>query len=445
MPRVQAAEQKKVVQPQVLITNVNVWDGTSDGLIKGVDVLVEGNKIKKIGKIKAHKAVVIDGKGGTLMPGLIESHSHLSVTASLGKLKHHMTWEDIAIRTGKMAETWLMDGFTTVRDVGGPVAGTKRAIDAGVIPGPRIYPSNAFISQTSGHGDLRELNDRHSFLDGTSDEYLARLGFYHMVDGRDAVLAATRENLRTGATQIKVMAGGGNGSEFDPIDSKQFLPDELKAVVQAAADWDTYVTAHLFYPDQINRALDAGIKCLEHLPAIDEATMQRVVRENIFVMLQMNGISKELRDSPFNQPYARAGIIAIQNDAKNFVALVKKYKPKMVFGTDALGDFDTQAKQRRYELWERARLFGNLETLRQATSVAGELALLTGKRNPYKEGKLGVVEEGAYADLLIVDGNPLKDIKVLGASEIWIKAPDPQPIETIKVIMKDGKIYKNTL
>lgn len=432
---------------QILIKNVNIFDGKNENLQMGQDVLIEANLIKKIGKsLKANKgAKLIDGGGRTLMPGLIESHGHLSIIDKLSNLKHHFTWVDIGNRMVPMAESWLMDGFTTVRDMGGPSMGLMRSINAGVIPGPRIYPSGAFLSQTSGHADIREKSDRHVTLAGVHDEHMARLGYVRVADGVDAVLTATRENLRNSATQIKIMAGGGNGSEFDPIDSKQYLPEEIEAAVRAAKDWDTYVAAHLFYPEQINRFIDAGGMSLEHAPAIDAKTMKKVVKMGVFLSMQMNGLSTELRDSPFNPPYARKGIIEIQKDSDKFVGLVKKYKPKMVFATDALGDIDTQTKQRRYEIYERARVFGNFETLKSATSVGGELALLTNRRNPYKEGKLGVVEKGAYADLLLVDGNPLKDISVIGAYSKWIEAPAPKTIETLRLIMKDGVIYKNTL
>jgi len=432
---------------QTLIKNVNIFDGKNKNLIKGRDVLIEASLIKKIGKnLKANKnASIIDGGGRTLMPGLIESHGHLSIIDKLSNLKHHFSWVDIGNRMVPMAESWLMDGFTTVRDVGGPSMGLMRSINAGIISGPRIYPSGALLSQTSGHADIRERSDRHVTLAGVHDEHMARLGYVRVADGADAVLTATRENLRNGATQIKIMAGGGNASEFDPIDSKQYLPEEIEAAVRAARDWDTYVAAHLFYPDQIHRFIDAGGMSLEHAPAIDAKTMKKVVKKGVFISMQMNGLSTELRDSPFNPPYAKAGIIAIQKDSEKFAALVKKYKPKMVFATDALGDIETQTKQRRFELFERARVFGNFETLKSATSVGGELMLLTNRRNPYKQGKLGVIEEGAYADLLIVDGNPLKDINVLGANEIWIKAPKPEPVQSLRLIMKNGEIYKNTL
>ncbi|WP_394175228.1 metal-dependent hydrolase family protein [Thalassotalea litorea] len=432
----------------ILIENVNIFDGKKDAIKANRHVLLVNQQIEKISDkaIPYQGDVVrIDATGYTLMPGLIESHGHLSMVDTLNNLKHHYDWVDIGVRQAAMAKSWLLDGFTTVRDVGGPTMGLKRSIDAGIVQGPRIYPSGAFISQTSGHGDIRERSDRHPSIDRVQDEHLQRLGYYYIADGIPQVLAATRANLRNGATQIKIMAGGGNGSEFDPIDSLQFRPEEIRAIVNAAKDWDTYVAAHVFYPDQINRFIDAGGMSIEHAPAIDEATMKKVVTKGVFLSMQMNGLSKELKDSPFNPPYAKAGIVAIQKDASNFVALVKKYKPKMVFATDALGDRDTQTKQRRFELYERARVFGNFETLKSATSVAGELMRLTNRRNPYKLGKLGVVEEGAYADLLIVAGNPLADISLLGANKAWIKAEAPQPVETIKVIIKDGKVIKNAL
>ncbi|MBL4798786.1 MAG: amidohydrolase family protein [Oleispira sp.] len=432
----------------ILFKNVNVFDGTHEQLKRNYSVLIEDELITQVSakNIKVNDSVtVIDGKGKTLMPGLIESHGHLSIIDKLSNLKHHYTWVDIGNRMVPMAESWLMDGFTTVRDMGGPSMGMMRSINSGVILGPRIYPSGALLSQTSGHADIRERSDRHVTLANVHDEHMERLGYVRVADGVDAVLTATRENLRNGATQIKIMAGGGNGSEFDPIDSMQYLPEEIEAAVKAARDWDTYVAAHLFYPAQMHRFIDAGGMSLEHAPAIDKAVMKKIVKKGVFLSMQMNGLSTELRDSPFNPPYAREGIIAIQKDSKNFATLVKKYKPKMVFATDALGDVDTQTKQRRFELFERARVFGNFEALKSATSVGGELMLLTGKRNPYKKGKLGVIEKGAYADLLLVDGNPLKDISVLGGYPKWIEAPAPKPVDTIQVIMKGGVIYKNTL
>ncbi|TLU65686.1 amidohydrolase family protein [Thalassotalea litorea] len=441
-------QQAEFPDTAILIENVNIFDGKKDAIKANYHVLIVNQLIKKISDKKIPyqgDALKINGQGFTLMPGLIESHGHLAIVDSLPNLKHHYDWVDIGVRQAAMAKSWLLDGFTTIRDVGGPTMGLKRSIDAGIVPGPRIYPSGAFISQTSGHGDMRERSDRHPYLDGAIDETMQRLGYYYIADGVPQVLAATRNNLRNGATQIKIMAGGGNGSEFDPIDSLQFRPEEIKAIVNAAKDWDTYVTAHVFYPDQINRFIDAGGMSIEHAPAIDELTMKKVVNKGVFVAMQMNGLSKELRDSPFNPPYAKAGIIEIQNDSKNFVKLVKKYRPKMVFATDALGDIDTQMKQRRFELYERARIFGNFETLKSATSVGGELMQLTNRRNPYKLGKLGVVEEGAYADLLIVAGNPLADISLLGANKQWHDAQPPESIDTIKVIIKDGQIIKSRL
>lgn len=440
--------QEPAAERAILIENVNIFDGKKDAIKANHHVLVVNQQIKKISdkNISYQGQIVrINGKGYTLMPGLIESHGHLAIVDNLSNLKHHFDWVEIGVRQAAMAKSWLLDGFTTVRDVGGPTMGLKRSIDAGVVPGPRIYPSGAIISQTSGHGDIRERTDRHPYLESESDEHMQRLGYYYIADGVPQVLAATRNNLRNGATQIKIMAGGGNGSEFDPIDSLQFRPQEIKAIVDAAKDWDTYVAAHVFYPKQINRFIDAGGMSLEHAPAINEATMKKVVNKGVFIAMQMNGLSKALRDSPFNPPYAKAGIIEIQKDSKDFVKLVKRYKPKMVFATDALGDVETQTKQRRFELYERARIFGNFETLKSATSVAGELMLLTNRRNPYKLGKLGVIEQGAYADLLVVAGNPLADISLLGANKQWIDAEPPQPIDTIKVIIKDGRIIKNIL
>jgi len=434
--------------PQVLITNVDIFDGNNEELIKGQRVLIEGNLIKAVGKkVDAREdAVVLDGGNRFLMPGLIDGHVHLAMIDHIQavKLKTH---GDVHIGATIHAKRALLDGFTTVRDVGGPVMALRRAVDAGTVIGPRIFPSGAFVSQTSGHGDFGDASRPCPSLDiGARDiDQLERLGFAIIADGVPAVQAAVRQNLRQGATQIKVMGGGGGSSPWDPIDTTQYSVAEWEAAVEAAADWGTYVTSHIFTDRAVKRAVAAGVKALDHAFFISEDVARMCAEKGVFVGPQMWGLSPELFSNPSVPESKHAGIKAMHDKYKDFAPNLLKHKVKVFFASDLLGPFDEGQNSRRYELWWRTQAFGsNFEVLKQATSVAGELLALSGPRNPY-QGRLGVIEEGALADLLVVDGNPLEDISVLGGQKEWFSAPSPEPIDTLRVIMKDGKIYKNTL
>jgi imidazolonepropionase-like amidohydrolase len=270
------------------------------------------------------------------------------------------------------------------------------------------------------------------------------MGYTIVVDGRARVLAAVRQNLMQGATQIKIMGGGGGASKYDPIDVTQFTEDEIRAAVEAADDWGTYVTAHVFTSKAIKRLIGAGLKCVEHAFFADEETIKLIARKGVFVSTQTWGLSPRLFEHPNVMKGKHAAIRKAHANAQNFVPWLMKHKVKVAFGTDGIG-LEGGQKSRRYELHWRAQMFGsNFEVLKQATSVAAELLALSGPRNPYP-GKLGVVEEGAYADLLLVDGNPLSDLSVLGATEQWFDAPTPGPIDTLHMVMKDGVIYKDKM
>jgi imidazolonepropionase-like amidohydrolase len=341
-----------------------------------------------------------------------------------------------------------MDGFTSVRDMGGPVFATKRAIDSGRIVGPRLYPSGAFVSQTSGHGDFRDRADAGYTRQARGDlSNFERFGIGNVADGVPEVLRAVRLNLRLGATQIKIMAGGGGSSRFDPIDTTQYSKAEVCAAVEAAKDWGTYVGAHVFNDRAVGRLLDCGVKSFEHAFFISEETMKRIAKEGGFVVPQMWGISPDLARNPLMPAAKIPEVKALGQQHKDFGRNLLKHNVKVVFASDYVGVDADAERARRYELWWRTQTFDStFEVLKQLTSTAGELLALSGPRNPYKAGKLGVVEEGAYADLLLVDGNPLEDIKLIGGTDKWFDAdPEYKPIETIRLIMKDGKVYKNTL
>ena len=435
------------VSADVLISDVDIFDGKQNRLVSNQNVLIVGNRIHEISdKPIAHENVeIISGRGMTLMPGLIDVHTHLALNDRNTKVEADFTLDYIAIRTANVAQRTLQEGFTSVRDLGGPVFGTKRAIDEGLIPGPRIFASGAMLSQTSGHGDFRARNDRNPTLTGHRDSNFERLGVTVIADGTTNVLAATRQNLMQGASQIKIMAGGGGASAYDPIDTTQYTLAEMEAAVAAAADWGTYVSAHLFNPRSAARAIKAGIQCLDHAIFIDEATIKLAVKNDVFIAPQFWSLSPELFKHPDLNVDKHAAIRAMHEEAKDFVPLLLKHKAKVPFATDLLGDPEEGAKSRRYEIAWRAELFGsNFEVLRQMTSVSAELLARSGPRSA-APGPLGVIEVGAMADLLIIDGNPLDDLALIGANPEWFEAPAPEPIDTIRLIMKDGMLYKNTL
>ncbi len=443
-----AADGKSL--PQTLFTNVNIFDGTSPKLAMGMNVLVEGNLIKAVGKgIKARgDATTIDGGGGTLMPGMIDGHAHIMINDIYGKIETDLDITDISYNAVTVVRRALMDGFTAIRDMGGPAFGIQRAIDSGLHPGPRIYPSGAFISQTSGHGDFRERGDT-TFSINNKDSLpnFERFGFGMVADGVPEVLRATRLNLRLGATQIKIMAGGGGSSRFDPIDTTQYSKAETCAIVEAAKDWGTYVAAHVFTDRSVARLLSCGVKTFEHGFFISEETMRDIAAAGGYVVPQMWGISPDLAKNPLMPPAKIPMVKMLGLKFKDFGRNLVKNKVKVVFASDYVGPFADAERARRYEIWWRTQTFdSNFEVLKQLTSTAGEMLALSGPRNPYQAGKQGVIEPGAYADLLVVNGNPLEDISVIGGAKAWFDAePEWKPIKTLKVIMKDGRIYKNTL
>lgn len=433
---------------QTLFTNVHIFDGVNEERIENANVLVEGNIITAVSRepLAAANARIIDGGGRTLMPGLIDSHSHFNVNGDNLNHLEAMSWEEIGARAAAQAQDWLADGFTTVRDMGGTSSGLKKTIDSGLVDGPRMYPSGSYISQTSGHGDLTLVSQN---FDPLRRSNLINLGITTLADGPDAVRAAVRRNFAGGATQIKIMVGGGISSEKGPLFAPQFTDAEILAAVEEAATRDTYVATHVYQDAHVRRVLELGVKSIEHGQFISKETAQLVKEKGAFIAPFTGGITAEAFQHPaYSVPGTPQFIKGqeFQRDSGDFVAIINEVQPKMVMAVDIVFLTGAAARSARdFEKFAFSRFFGNLQTLRSMTSVPGELAALTGGSNPYP-GKLGVIEEGALADLLIVDGNPLEDITMIGANEKYLDAePREQGIETIRIIMKDGKIYKNTL
>lgn len=417
----------------ILFTNVHVFDGVNDERIKNANVLVVNNLVAKVSAapIAAAKARVIDGRGRTLMPGLIDMHWHsayANIPMQVGLVTEHAYHLLIG---AKGNEETLLRGFTTVRDVGGNVFALAKLTDAGVYDGPRIFPSGPAISQTSGHTDFRPSTSVPADPDMPL-VYMERIGHVIVADGVPDVLKRAREALRMGASQIKINSGGGVSSSFDPLDVTQFTFEETKAAVDAASDWNTYVVTHTFTDKATRRALDAGVISIEHGHLLSEDTLRIMKKKGVYLSMQPILDDEDAIQFPEGS-FSRQKYIEVTEGTNRVYSLARKVGVKVVFGTDTLFDPDLAAKQGA-QLAKLSRWFLPVEALRQATSTAGELLALSGQRNPYPDGALGVVREGAYADLILVDGNPLEDLSLVA---------DPE--ENFDLIMKDGRIYKNEL
>lgn len=417
-----------------LFENVRIFDGKGGALSAPSNVLVRGNRIERVSARPIPlddqtASVRIDGGGRTLMPGLIDAHWHAMLarptfagllTADVGYLN---------LLAGAEATATLMRGFTTVRDMGGPTFGLKLAIDSGVIPGPRIFPSGAIISVTSGHGDFRQPFELPRTI-GKPQSHGEKIGAAMIADSPDEVRVRVREQLMLGASQIKLTAGGGVASPHSPLDVSTFTEPELRAAVEAAANWGTYVTVHAYTPAAIQRAIAAGVKCIEHGHLMDEATARLIAEKGIWLSTQV--FPDEMANAFPPGSSQRAKALEVFAGTDRVLGLAKKYKIKTAFGTDIL--FSPGLTKRQGEIltmW--TRWFTPAETLAIATGTNAELLALSGLRSPY-QGKLGVVEEGALADLLLVDGDPLAHIELLA-----------DPAKNLLVIMKDGVVVKDAL
>ena len=441
-----AAEERP---SQILFKNVNIFDGTSESLNEGMDVLVEGNLIEKIGKeLKANKEVtVIKGGGRTLMPGLIEGHGHLQLNgSSLADIENNKSLEELAVRSVVKAKDALMSGFTTWRDAGGMGAGLKKTIDAGLLVGPRIYPSGAFIGPTGSHADFRNFTTPNETVYGANSSG-ARNGLTFTADGVDMIKTGARQNFMQGATQIKIMSSGGVASAFDPWQLDAYSAEEIAAAVEVADAYGSYVMSHAYSKKSILRCLNNGVKTIEHGFEFDGDVAKLMEEKGAYMTTNVHAFSPELGkiEAISSSPTASRKAASAQAAFVNFIDNVNKYQPKFGFQSDCVG-YEGCKKQTDHEIFLSAKFLGNHFALKSLTSVNGEIVKLSGEvLDPYIEGKLGVIEEGAYADILLVDGNPLEDITVIGGSEKWFDAPGRDGIETMRIIMKGGKIYKNTL
>lgn len=424
------ADRSAAQSPKVLLRRARLFDGKADTLKSGVQVLVEGNRIAAVDTSNSAPpdgATVINCGDRVLMPGLIDAHWHAIYAAvPLPVLLEGDPGIIFAASTAE-AERTLLRGFTTVRDMGGPTFSFKRAIDTGIISGPRIFPAGAMITTTGGHGDLRLPTEIPR--DGGKLSTSELMGASAIVDDAGSLKLRVREQLLQGASQIKIVAGGGVSSPRSPLDMSTFSEDEIRAAVDVARDWNTYVTVHAYAPNTVQRSIRAGVACVEHAHLMDEETARMIAEKNVWLSTQP---FLTMDDAASQTGPGAERIQQLFAGTPRIYEFIRKYGIKTGWGSDVLFSPELTPRQ-NFMLTHLSRWYSNAEVLRAATSVNAELLALSNLRNPYP-GKLGLIEPGAFADLLVLNENPLDDIHVL-----------EKPEETLAIIMKDGQIHKNTL
>jgi imidazolonepropionase-like amidohydrolase len=430
-----ATAQESASLPKLtLISNVNVFDGKSETLLENMHVLVKDNLIETVSSeplavIQTDNVTVIDGDGRTLTPGFIDAHTHL--IWNLGVHQHFNTPFDYQAALALLeAKNTLMRGFTSIRDVAGSVWGVKRSIDEGRFPGPRIYSSGAAISMTSGHGDFRSINSLPRQLGGPDETEVERIGISVFADGVPEVLTVSRMQFRNGAHFLKMFVGGAVSGLYDPLDVMEYSFDEVKAAADEADRWNTYLAVHTYTDRASRQAIEAGAKTLEHANLMTEESVKLAVENDVYISPQAGFFLAPAPDS--FTPAQKERQQQAADGLDNLMRACKKHNAKVLFGNDLVASMESKKLQLE-EFVHRTKWFSNAEILKQATAINGEALALSGPRNPYP-GKLGVIEEGALADLLLINGNPLEDISIL-----------TKPEESLALIMKDGKIYKNTI
>jgi imidazolonepropionase-like amidohydrolase len=398
-------------------------DPRASELREGVDVLIEGDRVKEVSDrpIAALTATRIDLRGRTLMPGLIDAHIHLFLAEVNLALLEGMPLTLLTTKAVVAARAMLMRGFTTVRDAGGSDHGIKAAIENGIIDGPRLFIAGMPISQTGGHADFRRRNQ-------TAVECSCCSGLAYMsriADGVPEMLKAVRDELRKGADQIKLMVSGGVASQADPLESLQFRVDEIEAAVEQAASWGSYVMAHAYSADAIRRAVECGVRTIEHGNLIDDAGARQLAERGACIVPTLVTYDALQRHGPAYglTPYSLEKNTIVLDAGMRALERCHAAGVKIGFGTDLLGQL--QGEQCR-EFLIRSEVMTPQQIIHSATIVNAEIV--------QRAGQLGELAPGAYADLLVVDGDPYRDLGVLQDQGAHIAA-----------IMKGGHWCKNVM
>jgi imidazolonepropionase-like amidohydrolase len=412
--------------PGLIVKNAKLLDTAAAELRPGASLRIEGDKIVEVAEDGRELAagadvVVLDAAGRTMMPGLIDAHVHPSLTTvDLAALvRRQASW--IAIETKFILEGMLRRGFTTVRDAGGLDAGIAHAIERRLIKAPRVFRSGRVLSQTGGHGDLEPVGE-HPRLCACA---IRTTAFSHIADGVDAVRRAVREELKGGAQQIKVMAGGGVATLSDPIDMVQYTEEEIRAAVEEAKARRTYVFAHAYIPEAIQHAVRAGVRSIEHGNLIDDASARLMAERGCYLvptLVTYDQIAESGKALNFPEASLRK-LQEVLHAGASAIRIALRAGVKVGFGTDLLGETH-QAQSKEFAL--RAQIQSNADVLRSATIVNAELL--------QRSDLLGVLKPGAFGDLLLVDGDPLEDLGVLAGQG-----------DRLDVIVRGGIICKNAL
>jgi imidazolonepropionase-like amidohydrolase len=408
---------------QILFRNAALLDPRRNELQPGMSLLAEGELIREVSAkpIKAGKALVIDCKGKTLMPGLIDCHVHACLSDVNIRNLESVPLTLMTARAASLLKAMLDRGFTTVRDTGGADWGLRDAVAQGLIAGPRMFIAGQAIGPTGGHSDARRRTDY-----GMSCRCCNVLRFcMGLADGADSVRAAVREQLRQGADQVKIMVSGGVASPYDPLDSRQFSLAEIAAAVEEADAFGKYVQAHAYTPEAIQRAVSQGVRTIEHGNLIDDKCARLMKQKGAYLVANLVtyyamkerasqfGLSAELLAK--NELVIDGGLRSLE--------ICKRAGVKVGFGSDLLGQL--QVEQSR-EFLLRREVLSPIEIIRQATLVGAEILRM--------KDRLGVPRPGAIADLLVVDGNPLRKLELLTGQG-----------RHLPVIMKAGRLHKNRL
>ena len=406
-----------------LFTNFEMLNPEDGELRGGHQLLVEGALIKEVSSkpIKSAKAKVVDCGKRTLMPGLIDSHVHVVLSEVVVRNMESVPLTLMTARAADLMRKMLDRGFTSVRDTGGADWGLKEATDNWLLAGPRLFIAGKAIGPTGGHSDGRRRTDP-----GVRCHCCNALAFtLGIADGVSEVRRAVREEMRQGVDQVKIMMSGGVASPYDPLDSLQFSMDEVRAAVEEATAFGRYVCAHAYTPEAITRAATAGVRTIEHGNLIDEPSAKLMAEKGMFLVANLVAyyeMKRRAAEYGMNSDMLAKNDLVIDGALKS-LEICKRHGVPVAFGTDLLGQLQGAQSE---EFLLRAKVLSPLEIIRSATTVGAQVVRM--------EGKLGCLKPGAFADLLVIDGNPLKNLKLF-----------TEQGQHLSVIMKGGRFYKNRL
>lgn len=439
------AQEEADAPPPILFTNVDVFDGFSPDLIEGANVLVEGNVITQVSTdpIEAEGAFVVDGTGKTMTPGLIDMHQHVMLNPPEGTAAYQTRWDEAsggAIAIHHMNTNMLMKGITTVRDIAGDPLDIAKAIDMGLLPGPRVYSAGGAIGQTGGHSDWAGRNVPPHIIENGMDVTQASQNSW-TVDGVDDVTRAARLNFRRGAAFLKVMGGGGVASEFDPLEILGLAEDEVARAVEIARDNGTYVGVHAYHDESYDRHLRLGTRSFEHGFLISEDMVKRMVAKynetqdivwSFQCHMSINSFgSYETMPAFFSHEQKLKGV-KVGEGARNVAKWMNEHDMFIIGGSDMFSPGLVERIKEDLTCNVKAG-FSTAQALKHWTGNAGIVLKWSGPKDPYPTYNLGQIAPDSYADILIWDGNPLEDIElILDESKL-------------QLVMKDGRAYKNTM